>query len=302
MNKNSDYVKLHTRPDLLRPHLIAAWSGMGAVAILTANYLRKAVGAQDLGEIDPHHFFSPSQVDIKDRLLRVPQFPEGKFYFCKTGTAHDLIFFVGTEQPPRGYEMALLVLDTVEPFGVEQIYTAAAFPTLIHHSQDPRVWGTATHEELLAEMEAHGVQIMDQGTIGGLNGLLLAAAKDRGLSGLCLLGEIPIYATQTINPKASRAVLTVLAGMLGVEINLAKMTLWAEDLVPQMEKLYGLLPDQVKEALERKETPPSPALPAPETPPDLVADAEFFDDIDRFLERHWRRRSDEEDDNESPPA
>ena len=144
MDKGKDVVKLYATPKLRRPRLVAAWSGMGAVAILTVNYMRQELGAQDLGEIDPHHFFSPSQVVIKDRLLQLPEFPEGKFYFCQTGAAHDLIFFVGSDQPSRGYDLALLILETVKGFGVERIYTTAAFPTLIHHSQDPGVWGTAT--------------------------------------------------------------------------------------------------------------------------------------------------------------
>jgi hypothetical protein len=303
MNMPSDYAKLHAAPRLQRPYLVAAWSGMGAVAILSVNYLRKALGSQDLGEIDPYRFFSPSQATIKNHLLQTPKFPESRFYFCKTGTTHDLIFFVGTDQPSQGYEMAILILDTIEQFGVEKIYTAAAFPTLIHHRHDPGVWGTATHQELLAEMEAYGVQIMDEGTIGGLNGLLLAAAKDRGLSGLCLLGEIPLYATQTINPKAARAVLTVLTSMLDVEVDLAKLGLWAEDLAPQMNKLYDLLPDRVKEALERpREARPSRAPSALETGPDLVVDEELFDDIERFLDQHWRRKRDDEDEDESQPA
>jgi len=267
---------------------------MGAVALLAANYLRQELSAQILGEIDPYYFFSPSQVLIEDHLIQVPEFPESRFYFCETGATHDLIFFVGTEQPSRGYEMALLVLDIAEQFGVERIYTAAAFPTLIHHSQEPNVWGTTTHRELVTEMEAYGVEVMDEGTIGGLNGLLLAAARERDLEGLCLLGEIPIYATQMINPRASRAVLTVLTGMLDVEINLTKLTLWAEDVVSQMDNLYEVLPGHVKEAIESAiERAPSPTAAA-----STAEREELFEQIERFLEQHWRRGGDEEEDEE----
>jgi len=267
---------------------------MGAVALLAANYLRQGLGAEILGEIDPYYFFSPSQVLIEDHLIQVPEFPESRFYFCETGATHDLIFFVGTEQPSRGYEMALLVLDIAEQFGVERIYTAAAFPTLIHHSQEPNVWGTTTHRELVTEMEAYGVEVMDEGTIGGLNGLLLAAARERDLEGLCLLGEIPIYATQMINPRASRAVLTVLTGMLDVEINLTKLTLWAEDVVSQMDNLYEVLPGHVKEAIESAiERAPSPTAAA-----STAEREELFEQIERFLEQHWRRGGDEEEEDE----
>jgi len=297
MDNWKEAVKLYATPKLRRPHLVAGWSGMGAVALLAANFLRQELDSEILGEIDAHAFFSPSQVRIKDRLLQIPEFPESKFYFWQEEAAHDLIFFIGTEQPSRGYEMALLVLEAAERFGVERIYTAAAFPTLIHHSQAPGVWGTATHPDLLAKMEANGVQIMEQGTIGGLNGLLLAAARERGIEGLCLLGEIPVYATQMINPKASRAVLVVLTRMLNVEINLAKLTLWAEDLAPQMDKLYDILPNHIKKAFENAERLAAP--PTPDAEPKLVADEAFFDEIEQFLERHWRQRGGEEESDES---
>lgn len=276
---------------------------MGAVALLAVNFLRQSLGAEFLGEIDPYVLFSPSQVHIKDRLIQELEFPETRFYFWKSGTAHDLIFFVGTEQPSRGYETAVLILETIERLGVEKIYTAAAFPTLMHHSQEPGLWGTATHLDLLPEMETYGVQIMDQGTIGGLNGLLLAAAKERDLKGLCLLGEIPVYTTQMINPQASRAVLTILTQMLNVEIDLTKLTLWAEDLRPQMDNLYKIIPAHVKEVIENakgKVLPPS--ISAPEAEPKLVADEAFFEEIERFLQQHWRRKSGDEDENEDQLA
>jgi proteasome assembly chaperone (PAC2) family protein len=296
-------VKLRAKPKLTSPYLVAGWSGMGAVALLAVNFLRQSLGAELLGEIDPYVLFSPSQVHIKDRLIQELEFPETRFYFWKSGTAHDLIFFVGTEQPSRGYETAVLILETIERLGVEKIYTAAAFPTLMHHGQEPGLWGTATHLDLLPEMETYGVQIMDQGTIGGLNGLLLAAAKERDLRGLCLLGEIPVYTTQMINPQASRAVLTILTQMLNVEIDLTKLTLWAEDLRPQMDNLYKIIPAHVKEVIESakgKVLPPS--ISAPEAEPKLVADEAFFEEIERFLQQHWRRKSGDEEENEDQLA
>jgi len=133
-------------------------------------------------------------------------------------------------------------------------------------------------------MKTHGVGIMDQGTIGGLNGLLLAIAKERNIEGLCLLGDIPLYTTQMINPGASHAILAVLTRMLNLEIDLKRLILWAEDLRPEMDKLYSILPRRIREATE-----PTQA----EQP--LVADASFFDEIERFLEQGWRPEDEDED-------
>jgi hypothetical protein len=290
-----DHVHFSAAPELHRPHLLAAWSGMGAVAILAINFLRQEMEAQELAEIDPRPFFSPSQVKIKDRLVQRPEYPEGRFTYCHR-PERDLLFFVGTEQPDRGYEMAQLVLDVAERFGVTQVTTAAAFPTLIHHGAAPGVWGAANDPALLPELTRHGVQIMEQGTIGGLNGLLLAAARERDLPGFCLLGEIPVYTTQMINPRAARAALAVLTRMLGLEVNLGKLTLWAQDLAPQMDRLFKIVPRHVREAIRQAEE--SEAGEGEEEGPEMVADENFFDEIERFLQQHWQ----DDDDGEGPPS
>ena len=78
---------------------------------------------------------------------------------------------------------------------------------------------------------------MTEGSIGGLNGLLLGVARQRGMEGVCLLGEMPIYATRIANPKASQAVLEVLTRMLGIVIDLEDLTDMAEQVEPNAEGL-----------------------------------------------------------------
>jgi proteasome assembly chaperone (PAC2) family protein len=300
MNANPE-VKLYATPHLVRPHMVAAWSGMGGVALLTANVLRQELDAQLLGEIDPYHFFSPSQVLIRDGLIREPELPEQKFYYWQGSDEHDLILMIGTEQPDDTRGVARLVIDVARRFGVERIYTGAAMATFIHHSQEPRVWGTSTHPELLPELRALGVQIMEEGTISGLNGVLLAEAREAEIEGICLLGELPVYATQLVNPKAAQAVLSVLAPMLGVEITLNRLAAWGATVEPQLDQLYQLLPEQAREAIESAEQP-SPSTMAEATSADqpLVADDRFFDEIERFLKDSGEdQESDSEDESDA---
>ncbi len=44
-------VKLYRKPRLKDPYLIAAWPGMGNVALKTARYLQEKTNAQEMGEI-----------------------------------------------------------------------------------------------------------------------------------------------------------------------------------------------------------------------------------------------------------
>ena len=246
-------VEFSKKPQLKSPCLIAAWSGMGGVALIATKTLQQKLQAEECGEILPYDFFSPAEVLIEDQVIQTPKFPENKFYFWDKGDRHDLLIFIGSDQPQRGWEFAHLILDVAEEFRVRRIYTSAAFPLWMHHSREPHVWGTATNAQLVKYLKVYGVMPMAEGSIGGLNGLLLGVARQRGIEGVCLLGEMPIYATRIANPKAAQAVLEVLTRMLGIEIDLEDLAGMAEQVEPNMEQLYGFLSEEAKEAIARFE-------------------------------------------------
>jgi proteasome assembly chaperone (PAC2) family protein len=301
MHEPSGPVKLYTIPTLRAPYLVAAWSGMGAVALLAANYLRQTLEAEAFGEIDPYNYYSPAQVIIQDGLIQLPGFPETKFYFWDKGQEHDLILLIGTEQPVDAYDIAVHIMDAAKQLGVERVYTAAALPRLIPHTTMAAVWGTATHPDLIAELERYGVNLMSQGTIAGLNGLLLAVAKERNIEGLCLLGEIPMYARGMLNPRASHAVLAILTQMLDVEIDLQRLALWADDLDSEMAKLYDALPEYIREAITSDESIVQELdFDASVGEPPLVADDAFFSEIERFLQQHGKPEEDSGEQDQPP--
>jgi uncharacterized protein (TIGR00162 family) len=277
--------KFFKKPQLKSPCLIAAWSGMGGVALITAKTLQQKLHAEECGEILPHDFFSPAEVMIEDHVIQSPKFPANKFYFWDKGDSHDLLIFIGDDQPQRGWEFAHRVLDVAEEFHVRRIYTSAAFPLWMHHSKEPRVWGTATNAQLVKYLEVYGVVPMREGTIGGLNGLLLGVARQRGIEGVCLLGEMPIYATRIANPKASQAILGVLTKMLGIEMDLEDLTAMAEQMEPNMEQLYGFLSEEAKEAIARfEDLTANFGFPLRwDSGQAFEADQELFDEIERFL-------------------
>jgi proteasome assembly chaperone (PAC2) family protein len=218
-------------------------------------------------------------------VIQTPKFPGNKFYFWDKGDRHDLLIFIGDDQPQRGWEFAHRVLDVAEEFHVRRIYTSAAFPLWMHHSKEPRVWGTATNAQLVKYLEVYGVVPMREGTIGGLNGLLLGVARQRGIEGVCLLGEMPIYATRIANPKASQAILGVLTKMLGIEMDLEDLTAMAEQMEPNMEQLYGFLSEEAKEAIARfEDLTANFGFPLRwDSGQAFEADQELFDEIERFL-------------------
>ena len=57
------------------------------------------------------------------------------------------------------------------------------------------------------------------------------------MEGVCLLGEVPSYATQMANPKASLAVLRVLGETLGITLDLTDLGHLAERVDQEMDRI-----------------------------------------------------------------
>ncbi|MDH4268925.1 MAG: PAC2 family protein, partial [Dehalococcoidia bacterium] len=149
-----------------------------------------------------------------------------------------LVIFIGEEQPAfKGYELVNCVLDVAQRFRVSRVYSCAAAVTRIHHSEEMKVWGAATDPNLVDELSKHSVILRGNLRIAGLNGLILGMAKERGMEGICLLGEVPSYATQIANPKASLAVLGILTKMLGITLDLAELGHLAERVDEEMDRI-----------------------------------------------------------------
>jgi proteasome assembly chaperone (PAC2) family protein len=248
-------IDIVTEVELHEAVLLAAWPGMGHVALKAYVYLHEALRAQNLAFVEEPEFFRLPGINIQDGLVQSTLLPQSGFYYWKhPGGSGDILFFVGDQQPVGGkeYQLAEALLNFAGSLGVKRVITAAAMPTAINHYQDSRVWVTATHEELLSELSPYCDRVLREGQISGMNGLLLGVAKQMGMEGFCFLGEIPFYTTEIENPKASKAVLDVLHKVLGLEISLSEL----EELASQTEKEidHYLLELQQREQEEEKQT------------------------------------------------
>ena len=234
-----ELVKLYARPRLNSPNMLAAWPGIGNVSIIIATYLRRNLDFKELGEVEALHFFDPIGVVVKDNVVEAPQFPQSNFYYWKNkGEGSDIILFMGEDQPTsKGYELANCILDVGERFQVRRIYTCAAALTRIHHTEEPKVWGVATSQHMAEDLKKYDLVQRGNLHIAGLNGLLLGVAKERDIEGVCLLGEVPMYATRIQNPMAALAVLKVLTRILGIEIDTTELTQLAQETRERLKQV-----------------------------------------------------------------
>lgn len=219
-------IRLERVPELRLPVLFAAWPGMGSVSHLAARKLVEMLDMEPIGSIEASEFGFAEGILVRNHVVLPLELPEYTFFAGKSpGGRGDLLLFLADNQPihPMGYRLARLVLEVANRFAVRRIYTAAALATSISHMDTPRVWGVATHRELLSELRQVGVELLPEGHIRGLNGLLLGVAKRMGFEGVCLLGELPYYMVGTDNPKSSLAILEKYSQLWGLQMDLSDL-------------------------------------------------------------------------------
>ena len=294
-------IKLYKEPETEKPILIACWPGIGNIGLMAVDMLRQALVAEEFGEIEPWDFFYPNKILISGGELNELGFPASKFYFAKTANK-DLILFLGDEQPSsegtayaageKAYLMANLVLDVGQKFGCQRVYTSGAAVAPIHHTMKPRVWAVPNAESLVYELTGYENTVLmsdieerrGQGSITGLNGLLLGVARKRGLDAICLMGEIPVYLQgfPFPYPKASKSVLQALTAALNIEIEMQEIDALIERNEGEIDRLYGLFPTDIREQLDklRYVTQVEPAEPGPITEEDKK---KILEDIDKFF-------------------
>ncbi len=268
-------IKLFRERELYEPIMFACWPGIGNIGLIAVNALKDILKAEELGEIESWDFLYPRKVLIRNGLLRDLEFPTNKFYYRKM-EKKDMIFFIGEEQPTEGlrmyasgekaYQMANLVIDMALKFGCKRVYTSGACVSLTHHQLKPRVCAVTSSEKLKDEVENYPNTVLmseleergeGDGTITGLNGLLLAVAKKRGMEGMCLMGEIPDWLSGVAlpYPKASKSVLEVFAVILGISIDLSFLDRMGEQIEKIVESFYAkFLPEMKEEYDQRKVT------------------------------------------------
>jgi proteasome assembly chaperone (PAC2) family protein len=222
---------------------------MGNVAAIAAGYLVESLEMKPVAELSPRGHFDIQQVRVRGGVVRRPRLPRSVFYKWENPHGRDLYVLLGEAQPSVGaYEFTHELLDRAEKFGIERVVTFASLASQLHPSAEPGVAAVATDKKTLAELERMEIPPMQDGEIGGLNGVLLGGAAERGLTGVCLLAEIPFFAAAVPNPKGALAALRSFAGLAGIALNAESL----EEHARQMEEALLELMERMKNEARQK--------------------------------------------------
>ncbi len=236
--------------------LVCGLPGIAFIGKLAVDYLIRQLEAERVGEVYAP-FFSPYVLIGSNGVVELLR---NELYYLQDGAGRGLYFLTGNAQaasPEGQYALLDKVLETVIPLGVTHVYSIAAVIT-DKPFDHPTVYGIATTPSLVAAAAAQGVVAMDQGSISGMNGLILGLARMKQLDGTCLLGETHGYQTPTgqyiVDAKAARAVLEILTAMLQLSVDLTPLDQQAaqmDDFLGRLAEVEKQVRDEVRRAADR---------------------------------------------------
>jgi proteasome assembly chaperone (PAC2) family protein len=270
-----------TQPEKLNdPCLVAVWPGMGHVAISAGYYLMAKLDMHVLAEFSPLGLFEVEHAEVKGGLIRTGRLPRSRFFVWKDPAGkHDIVVFIGEAQPPAGkYAFCNRLIQFAKELGVKKVFTFAAMATQMRPENPSRVFAAATDQPSLDELRKLDLEILEDGNIGGLNGVLLGVAAEHGLHGYSLLGEMPHLFIQLPFPKASLAVLETFAKYLDIELDYTELAEQAKE----MEEQLGQILAKVEEAISEQQGSEEDAWPTPETEEEQLS-AEDRERIERLF-------------------
>ena len=220
--------------------MLAGLPGMGLVAKQVVDYFIRKLDAELIGEIEETYPSTNTIIYNNGVFLNIPR-ATYRFYYW-SDRDREAIFFTGTQQPltaERQHELAEQIVKIAKDFNVRRIYTTAAL-AVVRYVDKPRVYGVVTSPGLLIELKKHGIEVLTgEGTIRGLNGLLIGYAREAGIEGMCLLGET--YLVDSVDVLAALAVMRKLINITGIQVDLTEAEEIARRLEEETEKVLKKL-------------------------------------------------------------
>ena len=153
---------------------------------------------------------------------RTIRWPRSAFWLWQPEGRAGLLLFRGLESQRRWRTYATLLLDVAARCGVQRIVSLGAMLADLPHTRPPRATGSSTNPHWHAQLEAWGMARRSryEGPTG-IASVLLDAARGRGMASCNVRGQAPHYLQRATNPAVSRALLTAVARLLDLELDLS---------------------------------------------------------------------------------
>jgi len=224
-----DAIEFHSEPPSTIPTMVVAFGGWveaGEAATGALRDLVRQLAATPLATIAPEAFvdFTTLRPVVRlsaagERTIRWPRIAFWTWQPPDGGAG--LLLFRGVESQQRWRTYATLLLDVAARCGVQRLVSLGAVLAAVPHTRPPLVTGSSTDPAWHARLEACGIRTRRSRYEGptGISTVVMEAATRRGLSALTVRGQAPHYLGNATNPAVRRALLTTVAHLLDLELD-----------------------------------------------------------------------------------
>lgn len=206
-------------------------AGESAIEFLDDQMSRQEHFAKvDLAEVSDLQSSRP-MVELVDGVTREITWPKISFIAGKAGV--DVIVVRGPEPSLRWREFAAETVELAREHNARMVVTLGGMPAPVSHRRPMRVLSTASSRSVAQEVEP--VRPDYTGPTGAQTAVQVAAGA-AGISAIGLWGQVPHYLAGTVSPVASRALLSRLREIAGVEVDLRPLDEQADVYQRQVEE------------------------------------------------------------------
>jgi len=268
------------------------WIDAGRAATGAVQHLIRDLDAERLASIDPEEFFVLTQerpeVRLKPDGEREIHWPRSEFFAWRPQDGADgLLLFCGPEPHQRWRTYTKAFLDVAERCGVRRIVSVGALLASAPHTRPIRVTGRCTESSVREVLEAWGIyQVPTYEGPTGISSVVLDAAGRRDMHHVGFMGQAPHYLPDAENPAAVEALVSYLARLLHLSLDMSQFAEASRDFRTQVDR--AVAKDRAtREHVRRLEQQYDAAAGEERQPlPDVELDSEkLMQDLQDFLRK-----------------
>ncbi len=226
------------KENLRNPIVLIGWPGIALVAKLAITSIQESLNAKEFLNIQCFDF-PPKSVVEKGSL----EIPSAKVYYKPTDKEEGNDFFILTAsyqpQNPEGvFEFSKTFCEEMHKLtdGKIRMYvsTGAMITDVVHDT--PLVYVCGTDQDLVQSfLKMENTKLYEGGYISGANGILPAwAGANNYAPGICLLAETLPLPMMTLDPRSSKALVTLLKEYFSIDMDFSKLN----EKIKEMESIF----------------------------------------------------------------
>lgn len=273
----ADVIEVTQDVSLDRPVMVVAltgWIDAGSAGEASARYLQENLeGSTEFARIElaTHADLQATRptIELADGVTREITWPAITFTAGRAGG--DVVVCYGPEPSLRWRVLASETVERARALDVRMLVTLGGMPAPLSHRRPIRVLATAGSRSLAQEIAP--LRPDYTGPTGAQTAIQVAAGA-AGIPAVGLWAQVPHYLSGTVSPVATRALLSRLRDVTGIDVDLVPLDREADNYQQQVEETVTARADLV-ELIERLDTQVE----------DLPTGDELVSEIEEFLRR-----------------